>query len=106
MPDLDAIRAALDAVLEPELERSLADLDLVRGVAVDGGRVHAVVALTTPENPTAPELAQRIPALRWTHGSSAGCGEAFAVASRPTYASGDSFACGLPSMNAIGSERR
>lgn len=60
MPDLDAIRAALDAVLEPELERSLADLDLVRGVAVDGGRVHAVVALTTPENPTAPELAQRI----------------------------------------------
>ncbi len=47
-------------MLEPELERSLADLGLVRGVAVDGGRVHAVVALTTPENPTAPELAQRI----------------------------------------------
>lgn len=57
---LPAVRAALDAVLEPELERSLADLGLVRGVAVDGGRVHAVVALTTPENPTAPELAQRI----------------------------------------------
>ncbi len=60
MSDLAAVRAALDAVLEPELERSLADLGLVRGVAVDGGRVHAVVALTTPENPTAPELAQRI----------------------------------------------
>ena len=57
---LPPVRAALDAVLEPELERSLADLGLVRGVAVDGGRVHAVVALTTPENPTAPELAQRI----------------------------------------------
>ncbi|HMQ27255.1 MAG TPA: iron-sulfur cluster assembly protein, partial [Acidimicrobiales bacterium] len=57
---LPPVRAALDAVLEPELERSLADLGLVRGVAVDGGRAHAVVALTTPENPTAPELAQRI----------------------------------------------
>ena len=57
---LSPVRAALDAVLEPELERSLADLGLVRGVAVDGGRVHAVVALTTPENPTAPDLAQRI----------------------------------------------
>ncbi|MCB1002577.1 MAG: Mrp/NBP35 family ATP-binding protein [Acidimicrobiales bacterium] len=61
MPDqLTAIRAALDAVVEPELERTLDDLGLVRGVAVDGGRVHTVVALTTPENPTAPELAQRI----------------------------------------------
>lgn len=57
---LPPVRAALDAVLEPELEQTLADLGLVRGVAVDGGRVHAVVALTTPENPTAPELAQRI----------------------------------------------
>ncbi len=55
-----AVQEAVDQVLEPELERTLADLGLVRGVAVDGGRVHAVVALTTPENPTAPELAQRI----------------------------------------------
>ncbi len=55
-----AVERAIGAVLEPELERTLDDLGLVRGVAVDGGRVHTVVALTTPENPTAAELAQRI----------------------------------------------
>lgn len=55
-----AVEVAVEQVLEPELERSLGELGLVRGVAVDGGRAHVVVALTTPENPTAPELARRI----------------------------------------------
>ncbi|MFB6135667.1 MAG: iron-sulfur cluster assembly protein [Halobacteriaceae archaeon] len=41
-----AVRAALDGVTDPELDRSLVDLGYVDEVAVDGGR--ATVRLTLP----------------------------------------------------------
>ena len=50
----------LDEVEEPELQRTLADLGLVRDVRVDGGAVTTVVALTTPQAPMAEDLARRI----------------------------------------------
>jgi metal-sulfur cluster biosynthetic enzyme len=55
-----AVEVALGKVREPELDRTLGELHLARAAAVDGGRAHVLVALTTPDNPTAPELKQRI----------------------------------------------
>ncbi len=41
-----AVRAALDAVIDPELGSSITELGMVAGVALDGGRVVIDVALT------------------------------------------------------------
>ena len=45
-----AIRAAVGAVEEPELRRSLADLGMVQGVAVDGSTASVVVAEPLPDS--------------------------------------------------------
>jgi ATP-binding protein involved in chromosome partitioning len=47
----DAILSALEGVYDPELGRSVVELDMVRDVAVDGGRVRVVIALTVPGCP-------------------------------------------------------
>ncbi len=45
-PDRDAILKALEQVIDPELKRPVTDLDMVRDVVVDGGRVAVTIALT------------------------------------------------------------
>ncbi len=51
---------ALQPVLDPELHMSIVDLDMVRSVAVDGGRVSVTVALTVAGCPMRTEITQRV----------------------------------------------
>ena len=43
----DEVRQALAAVLDPELRRSIVDLDMVRDIVIDDKRVGATIVLTT-----------------------------------------------------------
>jgi len=52
--------AALRPVQDPELQRSIVDLDMVRGVAVDGGHVRVGVALTVAGCPLRAEITKRV----------------------------------------------
>jgi ATP-binding protein involved in chromosome partitioning len=45
------VRTALEAVNDPELHRPITELDMVRAVLVDGGRVRLSIALTVPGCP-------------------------------------------------------
>ncbi len=45
-PSRDAILKALENVIDPELRRSVVDLDMVRGVELDGGDLTVTIALT------------------------------------------------------------
>jgi ATP-binding protein involved in chromosome partitioning len=47
----DAVLTALQDVMDPELGRSVVELDMVREVAVEGGRVDVTIALTVPGCP-------------------------------------------------------
>src|SRR5262245_43283541 len=47
----EEILSALEGVYDPELGRSVVELDMVREVTVDGGRVGVVIALTVPGCP-------------------------------------------------------
>jgi ATP-binding protein involved in chromosome partitioning len=50
--DKDAIRRALEAVIDPELHRSIVELDMVRSIELSGnGVVDVTVSLTTPGCP-------------------------------------------------------
>ena len=51
MASRDEILSALEGVYDPELGRSVVELDMVRDVTVDGGRVSVVIALTVPGCP-------------------------------------------------------
>src|ERR687891_712454 len=52
MPTEEQVRAALKAVIDPELHQNIVDLGMVRRVDFfDGGRVDVVVSLTTPGCP-------------------------------------------------------
>ena len=42
---------ALVGVIDPELGRSVVELDMVRDVEIDGGRVDVTIALTVPGCP-------------------------------------------------------
>ncbi len=46
MPSRDAILSALEGVIDPELRKPVTELDMVRDVAIDGGRVAVTIALT------------------------------------------------------------
>src|SRR5438132_288758 len=46
MPSRDAILDALSRVIDPELRRPITELDMVRGIDIDGGRVAVTIALT------------------------------------------------------------
>ena len=59
-PTPDAVTDALRPVQDPELHRSIVDLEMVRDVRVDGAEVAVTVALTTPGNPLRGELEQRV----------------------------------------------
>src|SRR6266498_4903946 len=47
----DAVLRALEGVIDPELKRSVVELDMVRDVRVDGGDVSVTIALTVPGCP-------------------------------------------------------
>jgi ATP-binding protein involved in chromosome partitioning len=51
-----AIRAAIEAVHDPEIHRSLGDLGMVRELSEDRGAVSVLVALTTPGCPLKDQL--------------------------------------------------
>ena len=46
MPTQEAVLEALGRVIDPELRRPVTELDMVRGVDIDGGRVSVTIALT------------------------------------------------------------
>jgi ATP-binding protein involved in chromosome partitioning len=47
----DAVLKALERVIDPELRRSVVELDMVRDVSVEGGEVSLTIALTVPGCP-------------------------------------------------------
>jgi ATP-binding protein involved in chromosome partitioning len=46
MPSREAVFEALSRVIDPELRKPVTELDMVRGVEIDGGRVTVTIALT------------------------------------------------------------
>jgi ATP-binding protein involved in chromosome partitioning len=55
-----AVRQALASVEEPDLQRSITELGLVQGIAVDGATVVVALALPLPDHGTWAELEQRV----------------------------------------------
>jgi ATP-binding protein involved in chromosome partitioning len=60
MPTEDQVLEALRPVQDPELNRSIVDLDMVRGIRVDGGSVAVTVALTVAGCPLRAEITSRV----------------------------------------------
>ncbi|HWG55524.1 MAG TPA: iron-sulfur cluster assembly protein, partial [Gaiellaceae bacterium] len=44
--DRDAVLKALESVIDPELRKPVTELEMVRGVDIDGGDVSVTIALT------------------------------------------------------------
>src|SRR5580765_1215319 len=59
-PDLLDVQGALAAVEEPELRRSIVELGMVQGVAVDGRTAVVAVAVPLPGDASRAELRRRI----------------------------------------------
>ncbi len=51
-----AVRAALETVMDPEIQLSVVDLGLVREIQIEPGRTRIRMVLTTPFCPYAPQL--------------------------------------------------
>jgi len=60
MTDAAHVRKALEAVMDPELKRSLVELGMVKDVQVNGGQVEVTVALTTPACPLKSRIAEDV----------------------------------------------
>jgi ATP-binding protein involved in chromosome partitioning len=60
MPTKAAVLEALRPVEDPELRQSIVDLDMVKEVEIDGGRVAVTVALTVAGCPLMPEITRRV----------------------------------------------
>ncbi len=60
--DVAAVRNAVDAVQDPELHRSLGELEMVRAVTSRRGRVEVELALTTPGCPMTELLTREVTA--------------------------------------------
>ncbi|MGQ0825310.1 MAG: Mrp/NBP35 family ATP-binding protein [Actinomycetota bacterium] len=60
MPTRDDVLTALEPVQDPELHRSIVELDMVRDVQVAGARVLVVVALTVAGCPLRAEITSRV----------------------------------------------
>jgi ATP-binding protein involved in chromosome partitioning len=60
MPTEADVLEALRPVDDPELHRSIVDLEMVKGVAVDAGAVKVTVALTVPGCPLKTEITRRV----------------------------------------------
>ncbi len=54
--DAAAVRTAVGAVMDPELRRPLAELDMIRDVRVDAGHAHVQIALTIVGCPAAARI--------------------------------------------------
>jgi ATP-binding protein involved in chromosome partitioning len=54
------IREALVAVIDPEIRRSVVELEMVRELRIDGARVDVTIALTTPGCPMKANLEQQV----------------------------------------------
>jgi ATP-binding protein involved in chromosome partitioning len=60
MPTDAAVLDALRDVEDPELHRSIVDLDMVRGITIEGARVAVTVALTVAGCPLRTEITRRV----------------------------------------------
>jgi ATP-binding protein involved in chromosome partitioning len=60
MPTEAEILEVLRPVEDPEIRRSIVDLDMVRGIAIDGARVAVTVALTVVGCPLRAEITRRV----------------------------------------------
>jgi ATP-binding protein involved in chromosome partitioning len=60
MPTESEVLDALRPVEDPEIHQSIVDLDMVRGIAIDGDRVGVTVALTVPGCPLRGEITRRV----------------------------------------------
>ncbi|WP_375383877.1 Mrp/NBP35 family ATP-binding protein [uncultured Microbacterium sp.] len=56
----EVVRRAVGAVIDPELRRPLAELDMVRGVSVDGATAHVEIALTIVGCPAAARIESEV----------------------------------------------
>src|ERR1043165_9225370 len=54
------VREALVAVVDPEIRRSVVELEMVRGVRIDGPRVDVTIALTVAGCPMKANLEQQV----------------------------------------------
>ena len=54
------VRTALVAVIDPEIRRSVVELDMVRAVAIEGSDVEVTIALTVPGCPMKANLEQQV----------------------------------------------
>ncbi len=60
MPTEAEVREALRPVEDPEIHRSIVELDMVRGIVVDGGSVKVTIALTVAGCPLRTEITRRV----------------------------------------------
>ena len=60
VPSADAIRVALEQVVDPELKRPVTELDMVRSVDVEGGHVAVTIALTVAGCPLRHSFEQQV----------------------------------------------
>jgi ATP-binding protein involved in chromosome partitioning len=58
MPTVDEVRSALCQVMDPELNRDLVSLGMIKEIEVDGGKVSLTVELTTPACPLKSRIEQ------------------------------------------------
>src|SRR5438105_15575660 len=59
-PSRDDIFKALERVIDPELRRPVTELDMVRNVEIDGGRVEVTIALTVVGCPLRSSFEQQV----------------------------------------------
>jgi ATP-binding protein involved in chromosome partitioning len=62
-PNRDAILQALGGVIDPELRRPVTELDMVRGVEIDGGDVSVTIALTVAGCPLRSSFEDQVQAV-------------------------------------------
>src|ERR687883_2141300 len=56
----DDVLRALERVIDPELKRPVTELDMVRGVEIDGGDVRVTIALTVAGCPLRDSFQQQV----------------------------------------------
>ena len=56
----DAVRRAVDAVVDPELRRPIGELDMVRDISVDGAVAHVGIVLTIVGCPAADRISREV----------------------------------------------
>ena len=59
-PKRDLVLKALDGVIDPELRRPVTELDMVRGIEIDGGDVRVTIALTVAGCPLRDSFQQQV----------------------------------------------